>query len=420
MKRLIIAFIIITIIMFLLPSVIYSNEADEKPTELDPTEVNMLLKEISGQWYKEYISYPKCSFDYAVINLDEQLIYKSEPGEGSETVVGATKNRDTIRDITCDDEVVGRVIIYNNVDEIETKVVNKLYKYYLMSAGMAVFFLFAVITLIYLRVIRPFDKMKDFAEAVSAGDLDKPLQMDRKHVFGAFTESFDIMREELKQAREKELAANISKKELVAQLSHDIKTPVSSIKAMSEVLAAKEDRDAVRDKLVAIGAKADQIDSLVSNLFVSTLEELEKLEVNGEEMESTKLVKFIRDADYNNKVTEFEIPECLIFCDHLRVSQVISNIIYNSYKYADTDIYISGKIDMDYLFLSITDRGGGVSVEELNLITQKYKRGANAEGKQGTGLGLFISKELMENMQGSLEVANADGGFRVTLGFKIA
>ena len=75
---------------------------------------------------------------------------------------------------------------------------------------------------------------------------------------------------------------------------------------------------------------------------------------------------------------------------------------------------------MDYLFLSITDRGGGVSVEELNLITQKYKRGANAEGKQGTGLGLFISKELMENMQGSLEVANADGGFRVTLGFKIA
>ena len=200
----------------------------------------------------------------------------------------------------------------------------------------------------------------------------------------------------------------------------DIKTPVSSIKAMSEVLAAKEDRDAVRDKLVAIGAKADQIDSLVSNLFVSTLEELEKLEVNGEEMESTKLVKFIRDADYNNKVTEFEIPECLIFCDHLRVSQVISNIIYNSYKYADTDIYISGKIDMDYLFLSITDRGGGVSVEELNLITQKYKRGANAEGKQGTGLGLFISKELMENMQGSLEVANADGGFRVTLGFKIA
>ena len=90
-------------------------------------------------------------------------------------------------------------------------------------------------------------------------------------MFGAFSESFDIMREELKQAREKELAANISKKELVAQLSHDIKTPVSSIKAMSEVLAAKEDRDAVRDKIVAIGAKADQIDSLVSNLFVSAI-----------------------------------------------------------------------------------------------------------------------------------------------------
>ena len=102
------------------------------------------------------------------------------------------------------------------------------------------------------------------------------------------------------------------------------------------------------------------------------------------------------------------------------MSQVISNIIYNSYKYADTAIFVKGNIDMDYLFVSFTDRGGGVSEEELNLITEKYRRGANAEGKQGTGLGLYISKELMENMMGSLEVTNADGGFRVTLGFKLA
>ena len=59
-------------------------------------------------------------------------------------------------------------------------------------------------------------------------------------------------------------------------------------------------------------------------------------------------------------------------------------------------------------------------MEELNLITQQYKRGSNSEGKQGAGLGLFISRELMENMQGSLEVANADGGLKVSLSFKLA
>ena len=75
---------------------------------------------------------------------------------------------------------------------------------------------------------------------------------------------------------------------------------------------------------------------------------------------------------------------------------------------------------MDFLTISITDRGGGVPVEELNLITKKYKRGSNAEEKQGAGLGLYISKELMENMQGGLEITNADGGLRVNLSFKLA
>ena len=420
MKRLIISFVIVTLIMFAMPSIVSIGDKEIEATELDSVEVNALLSEISLQWNNDYINYPKCTFGYSVVDNDGKLLYKLGDKADAETIVGATKHRDTIRDIIVDDVVVGKVIIYNNTREIATRVEERLYRNYIMSVGMVIFFLFTVITIIYLRIIKPFDKMREFAEAVASGDLDKPLEMDRKHVFGAFTESFDIMREELKIARERELAANQSKKELVAQLSHDIKTPVASIKAMSEVLSAKEDREKVKDKLTAIGAKADQIDSLVSNLFVSTLEELERLEVNGEEMESTTIARYIREADYNNKVDDFEIPECIVLCDHLRVTQVISNIIYNSYKYADTAIFVKGKIDMEYLFISFTDRGGGVSEEELNLITEKYKRGVNAEGKQGTGLGLYISKELMENMMGSLEVTNADGGFRVTLGFKLA
>ena len=84
-------------------------------------------------------------------------------------------------------------------------------------------------------VIRPFWKLKKFAERVADGNLDIPLEMDRKNLFGAFTESFDIMRSELKKARIAEARANAGKKELVAKLSHDIKTPVASIKAASEV-----------------------------------------------------------------------------------------------------------------------------------------------------------------------------------------
>ena len=222
-------------------------------------------------------------------------------------------------------------------------------------------------------------------------------------MFGPFTESFDIMREELKASREREEKAVKSRKELVAQLSHDIKTPVSSIKAMTDVMsltASEEDKVTIS----AINAKADQIDSLISNLFHATLEELEQLEVKPEDINSTDIVQMIKDADYQNKI------------DRLRLNQVLNNIIFNSYKYADTMINVTSRFEnagSKYLFIEIADKGPGVPEEELEMITQKFKRGSNAGNKDGSGLGLYISDYLMNKMEGSLTVRNTGDGFAV-------
>ncbi|MBQ8951590.1 MAG: HAMP domain-containing histidine kinase [Eubacterium sp.] len=418
MRKLILAFLIAAILIMAMPFIVQVRKIGGDVKGLSNVEVNELMKKMEIGWNDPSFVYPEQSFNYAVLDMDGNLIYKC--GIGAETIGRATEERDVIRDITVGDEVVGKLIIYSELDNIQDKMERTLLKKYLILAGGVLALLLLVLLLVEIKVIRPFDKLKEFASAVAAGDLDKPLEMDRENIFGAFTEGFDIMRERLNESRERELQMSISKKELIAQLSHDIKTPVASIKAMSEVLGAKEDRPAVKEKLDSIGLKADQIDGLVSNLFVSTLNELNRLEVKESDMESVELEKYIRQADYNNRIKEMEIPECVIICDRLRINQVISNIIFNSYKYADTDIYVSGITDVDFLTVSITDRGGGIPVEELNLITKKYKRGSNADTKQGAGLGLFISKELMENMQGGLEVTNADGGLRVNISFKLA
>ncbi|SNU05899.1 HAMP domain-containing protein [Lachnospiraceae bacterium] len=419
MRKFLTIFVVIALAVLLMPLIVMINQKKDTVYGLDTVEVNELLSEIEKSWGTSFV-YPKCSFDYAVLDSDENLIYKYGSNSSAESINKATAERDTVRDIVVDDEIVGKVIIYNHIKDVEKNIEAHFLLNYLISVGIAFLVIVLVILWIEIRVVKPFDRMKEFAVSIASGDLDKPLEMDKLHLFGAFTESFDIMREELSISRERELQANISKKELVAQLSHDIKTPVASIKAMSEVLSVKEDREELRTKVIAIGEKADHIDSLVSNLFTSTLQELEKLEINTSEMDSTYLEKLIREADNRGLVKELDIPECIISCDKIRVTQVISNIIYNSYKYANTDIYVLGRTDDNTLSLSITDRGGGVPVEELGIITQKYKRGANTEGIQGTGLGLYIAKELMENMEGGLEVTNADGGFRVTLDFKLA
>ena len=367
MKKSLIILVIVTIFILSVPSITYGLSKKKDPGTLDVTEVNQLIKEIEKS--DDMIvsnSSGKYSIDYTILDIEENVLYTSLEQE-SETahamsIVEATKERDTIRDIYVDGKHVGWVIIYNKIAELELEFYAFYSKIFLWSYFLAAILWIAYSVMIYYRVVRPFDNLKEFAGAVAQGDLDRPLEMDRGNIFGAFTESFDIMREELNEARQREYEANVSKRELIAQLSHDIKTPGASIKAMSEVLGAKSEQSGdefTKTKVEAIGAKADQIDSLVSNLFASTLEELEQLEVKAVEVESLVLKEIIKMADYNSKVVYQDIPECIIYLDKLRVSQVITNIIYNSYKYADTEIDMEAHTDEEFLYLSFTDHGGG-------------------------------------------------------------
>lgn len=391
---------------------------------LDVVEVNELISECRIHWgelVKEDSVFCQSPyhFEYAVLDWEERLLeYTKE--HGASTLVAATAERDTIREVTVDGERVGWVILYNDLDRMQADLRRNVICGFAVCTGMILCMVLGYMIWIDRKIIRPFDAMREFAGAVAQGNLDLPLRMDRGNVFGAFTESFDMMREELALARQREYEANRSKRELVAQLSHDIKTPVASIKAMSELLLVKAADVKQAEKLAAIVAKADQIDTLVTNLFSAVMQELEQMEIELSEQESSVVERLIRQADHLERVATLQIPECVVICDKMRLAQVVNNIIYNSYKYADTTIQVGAGIENGYLTVSFTDQGGGVADEELLTITEPYKRGTNASGKQGSGLGLYICRSLMEKMQGRLVCRNVDGGFCVTLYVRLA
>ncbi len=274
---------------------------------------------------------------------------------------------------------------------------------------------YLLLIFIYLRFIRPFDKLGRFAGEVAKGNLELPLPMEKHNFFGAFTESFDLMREELKNAREKEYQANVSKKELVAELSHDIKTPVAAIKATCEVMEIKEKNPDTLEKVKVIEAKADTIDHLIGNMFHATMEELQMLKVEPTE-ESSKVIPemFEQLRFYGDICLRNDIPECLLYMDKLRLTQVIDNIVNNSFKYAKTQVNVSFAEKENGVTIEIRDQGPGVSQEELVLIAEKYYRGSNAKGATGSGLGLYLAKSFVEQMKGSMECHN-ENGFVVTL-----
>ncbi len=442
-----IRYLIIYILIFvLLGSVICIKIARGDGTgemQAKTTEINRLLISVEENWNEisqksRETTASVDGLDYAVLDNDMKVLLITRE-DISTSVSSATTHYDIIRDIEVDGNVVGKLIIHNPSIELRQ---DRNRKYAVMvSLMLMVILALLILYSVYVRqrVIAPFSKMKKFAVRVASGNLDTPLEMDKGHVFGEFTEAFDIMREELKASREREEEAVRSRKELVAELSHDIKTPVASIKAMADVMSISAKDDETKKAADSINGKADQIDKLVSNLFHATLEELEQLEVNVDELPSTDILQMVDEADYMNRVKEIEIKDAVILGDSLRLNQVITNIISNSYKYAGTDITVDSSFEnvdsysnvldkadggladnQQFYIVEISDKGGGVSESEIEMITEKFKRGSNAQGKDGSGLGLYISNYLMEKMGGSLTCRNNGEGFTVILRIKVA
>ncbi|MCR5104679.1 MAG: HAMP domain-containing histidine kinase, partial [Eubacterium sp.] len=243
----------------------------------------------------------------------------------------------------------------------------------------------------------------------------------------------DIMREELAESRKRELELQKKEKELVASLSHDLKTPITGIKLTADFMAARlqawtqpeqkehtisdEELTDMLSDAVKIAQKTEQIDTLVTDLFNSTLDELGEIRVVCADEAASVLGELVQDFDNKDKVVMEAIPEVIISIDRKRMTQVIGNIISNSYKYADTRIDISYEIIEGYLEMNIRDYGPGVPANELDLITNKFYRGKDwiDKDKDGNGLGLYIAKTLMNKMKGDLITESPGEGLEVKL-----
>jgi signal transduction histidine kinase len=344
---------------------------------------------------------------------DCTIIYASSPSYTS-VLYHSLDNGDIILDYLEGDRLLAK-IIFERSDDSLLLIKKQILLISCLLVGIVLAIMNLAFLMIYLRILRPFERLKRFATNISIGNLDIPLSIQKDNYFGAFTESFDILREELKKARESEYKANRSKKELVASLSHDIKTPVATINALCEILEIKLLHDENLEKIRTIHQKSNMIDHLISNMFHATLSELQVLKVEKSEEPSTILADIFHDMEQIHPlVIQNDLPECLIICDKLRLMQVIDNLLNNSSKYAGTPIHITYRELKEVLLLEIRDFGTAVKEEELPLICEKFYRGSNASEKSGSGLGLYLARQFMEGMDGSL-LCEKDQGFVVTL-----
>ncbi len=273
---------------------------------------------------------------------------------------------------------------------------------------------------IYLAILRPFDKMKEFAVKISAGDFNLPLKYQRSNYFGEFTWAFDSMRKEITKARTCEKEAIDNNKTVIATLSHDIKTPIASIRAYAEGLGASMDSSyEKRERYVSvIMKKCDEVSRLTDDLFLHSISDLDKLQIMPEKLEICSFMEdMIQEISSSHGDVTFRKADFTAYAnaDRNRLTQIAENIINNARKYAKSGMDVFLVKEDGRVALHFRDYGGGIPDEDMPFIFGKFYRGSNCGDAQGSGLGLYIVKYITEKMSGSVTLINRSEGLEVVV-----
>ncbi|WP_252224321.1 HAMP domain-containing sensor histidine kinase [Clostridium sp. ZBS2] len=228
----------------------------------------------------------------------------------------------------------------------------------------------------------------------------------------------EIERKELDSMRE----------EWLANITHDIKTPLASIQGYAEIISDKEyefSREEIQDYTEIIYSKSKYIKELVDELNLSTRLKNNALTLNKQNTNLVSLVRniiidILNDSRYENRDIEFNSNIDVIEkeVDIILLKRALTNLIFNAIVHNKEDVSIKIELKkVDRITILIKDNGNGISTKDLNHIFDRYYRGTNTgEHHKGSGLGMAISKEIINNHGGDIKINSKLGyGTEITI-----
>ena len=283
-----------------------------------------------------------------------------------------------------------------------------------------------ILVLVYVhnKVLKPFQNMSNLSYELAKGNLTRPIKEEKSKLFGRFLWGMDMLREKLEDNKEKELEFQKERKTLILSLSHDIKTPLSSIELYSKALAEDlyDTQEKKNEALQGIARNVKEIKGYVNEIVTASREDFLNLEVSMGEYYLSEIMK-VTESYYRDKLSvmhiEFqvdEISECLVKGDKNRMVEVLQNVMENAIKYGDGKrIRISFGEEEDCKLVHIENSGCSLKEEELPNLFDSFYRGSNSSGVKGSGLGLYICRTLMRKMDGEIFAQRKADAFCVTV-----
>ncbi|MBT9796127.1 sensor histidine kinase [Hungatella hathewayi] len=282
------------------------------------------------------------------------------------------------------------------------------------------------------KSLRYITKISDAMQNISEGDLNVTVEVEGDDEFSSMAANLNKMVEELKELMDKERESERTKNELITNVAHDLRTPLTSIIGYLELLSGDVKLDPeLQKKYINIAyVKTKRLEKLIEDLFGFTKMNYGKLTMHVAQVDVVKLLSQLLEEFYPSFVDknlsyelQSNVPAKVITADGNLLARLFDNLINNAIKYGADGKRIMVKLhaDDEIVTVSVINYGYVIPADELPLIFNKFYRVEQSRSTNtgGTGLGLAISKNIVDMHGGTITVTSDLSGTVFTVKLKV-
>ena len=325
----------------------------------------------------------------------------------------------------CSNGKEGRLYIVTHIEHIVPQVRNMVIIFLVCLAAILVAASGCISVWVYRGLVTPVRKLKEATHNIAEGNLDFTLQSNRHDEIGELINDFEVMRKRLRDSAEEKIQNDKESRELISNISHDLKTPMTAIKGYVEgIMDGIADTPEKMDRYVrTIYNKTVDMDKLINELTLFSKIDANKIPYNFNKI---NVAQYFEDCVSELKVEldsrnielgyfNYADKSSVIIADPEQLKRVINNIISNSVKYMSSDrkgiinIRISD-VD-DFVQFEIEDNGKGIAQKDVQYIFDRfYRTDASRNSAQGgSGIGLSIVKKIISDHGGQIWATSKEG-----------
>lgn len=281
--------------------------------------------------------------------------------------------------------------------------------------------------------VKPIQTLLDGVIELTNGNYDVRINIKKKNEFLELTNGFNMMAETIQNERKEKEKLEKMREDLVLDISHDLKNPLSSILGYSETLMYEENLSE-KEKLEyisIINKNSHRANKLINDLFEFSLYENCNYKLNLDKVDICEFLRqivtsYISEFEQKEFIYDFEINEepCYVMMDRKKLSRAINNILDNKIKYNSNGAKLNIKTEIinDYFYIEISDDGEKIPKEYQENIFNAFVRLDKSRNSKtgGTGLGLSITKRILNKHKGDIRIIDSEIGSIFELKLPIA